>query len=508
MADMKCLRFALTLAGIAAGVVATAAQPQKKLVAFAWEFSGDTPQKLVKLAEKLDATPLDGIGIKLRATAEIDGVRTNLHYKYFMHGPAWPKAAFADQIPYLKEATKHKSMKHCFASSFRAPFAYIPWEDDAAWARIAASMRTVAWVAKEGGLKGLSVDPEDYKKVRQFVRRGDEAPYDELCKLVRRRAREVFGPVFEEYPEATVHFFWFMAHVKYYTKCDRADLTRMSRVDEDLWPAFANGVLDVLPRTATIQDGDEEAYSYLAEKNGYRNGAYMFHSLYPQVVAPENLEKYRNQVKYTPAVYLDMYTNAEGASWYKAPLEGTRLERLRKDVIQATDVSGGTIWFWGEKHPWIDRGETWNKPDGRILDTTWEEELPGLHFALEWVKDPVALFDRTVADLAAKGNLVNLAAKDSVSVTNGYVTVGMDVKGGEYYGVAFDVKGVSARVNVFFKDAKGKYVQPSINMIYPDDARGVVRVPEGGATGTIVFSAENKSGEKSVFSNLRVYRLR
>ena len=109
-------------------------------------------------------------------------------------------------------------------------------------------MRTVAWLAREGGFRGLFVDPEDYGHVRQFRRRAREVPFEERSALVRRRAREAFVPVFEE--------------------C----------------------------------------------------------------------------------------INPEKATRYKAPVEGTRLERMRRDLIQATDVSDGYVWFWGEKRTWVPRG--------------------------------------------------------------------------------------------------------------------------------------------------------
>ena len=97
---------------------------------------------------------------------------------------------------------------------------------------------------------------------------------------------------------------------------------------------------------------------------------------------------------------------------------------------------------------------------------------------------------------------------NSVTVTNGYKTVALaGVKGGEYYGIAFAAKGASAKVNVFFKDANNKYVHPSLNLVYPDDGRGVVRVPEGGVRGVIVFEAINGPGGKTVFDDIRVYRL-
>ena len=510
-----------TPAGVLFSVVATLAlfadafpsaerAERTKFIAFAWEFNSDSPEVLLRYADAFDKTPLDGIGINLMASAVIDGKRVRCSYYNFMHDPAWPKEAFAKQIPHLRELAKHRSMRHSFLSSLTAPYERrIDWMDDAEWARIAESMRTVAWVAKESGLKGMKIDPEDYRKLKQFSRRAGEAPYDELCEIVRRRGRELFAPVFEEYPDITLHFFWFFSHLEHYTKYDRADVTAMCRADENLWPAFLNGILDVLPPGAVITDGDEDGYHHTAAKNGFRNGAYMFHSLYPQLVAPENLDKYRRQVRYAPPIYTAMYTSKEGANWYKPPTEGSRLETLRRDLIQASDVSGGYVWFWTETHPWVKRAKNWKRGDPRILDTTLPEALPGLFEVMEWVKNPVAFYDRKVAELSAKGQLVNLAETDSVSVSNGYKTVSLkNVKGGEYYGIAFDVASdASARVNVFVRNAKGKYVQPSINMIYPRDGRGVVRIPEGGARGTIVFSARNPAGKKTVFENLRVYRL-
>ena len=484
------------------------AAEKPKFVVFGWEFNTSSPKELLSLADRFDKTPIDGIGIKLRAETVVDGKKTVFFYRDFMHQPSWTKEAFADQIPLFRKLTAHKSMKHCFVNSFAAPRKRISWNDDAQWARIAKSMRTVAWVAKQGGLKGLTIDPEDYHKAHQFSRAHDDPPYEELCDIVRRRAREVFTPVFEEYPDVTLHFFWFMSHVQYYAKRDRADVVRMAKVDESLWPSFVNGILDILPPEARVNDGQEDSYHSSAAKNGYRNDAYMFHSLYPKLVDPVNIDKYRRQVGYSPAIYMEMYLNKEGSTWYKGPTNGSRVETLRADLVQATDVCGGYVWFWGEKHTWVDRGKGWRKPDHRIADVTWAQRLPGLFRAMAWAKDPVAMYDSEVAAAKEKGTLDNLVEVSCVEVTNGYKTVSLkNVKGGDWYAIGYDAKGKSAKMNVFFKDAERKYVQPSINLIYPDDGRGVVRVPDGGARGTLVFSAKNAPGERTVFDNIHVYRI-
>ena len=502
-----------------------------KYIAFAWEFNSTSAKELLSLADEFDKTPLDGIGMKPHAVAEIDGKKVNLSYRHFMHQPAWPKEAFADQVPVFKKLTAHRSMKHCFLNSFAAPRTRIPWTDDAEWARLAKSMRTVAWLAKQGGLKGLTIDPEDYRNAFQFTRMAGEMEYDELCKLVRRRAREVFAPVFEEYPDITLHFFWFMSHVNYYVRRDGGDPVRMVRHDESLWPAFLNGILDILPSGACINDGDEQGYWNTASKNGYRNGAYLFHCVYPKLVAPENLEKYRRQVRYVPAVYMEMYVNPKTASWYKAPTEDSRLETLRRDLRQASDVCGGYIWFWGERRTWVDHGKGWRKGDHRILDTTWAQELPGLFRAMEWARDPQSLAEREFAALAKAGGGVNLAPAEKVVVRdenaevarkpsrdwerlgifNAFVTNSVvGVKGGSWYGISFDVKGMSPRFNVFFSDEKGKDLAPTINFLYPENgrARGVVRAPVGSASATLVFGAKNAPGSETVYSDIKFIELK
>ena len=511
----------------AVGCVPVFACSAPKYIAFAWEFNNSSPQELLKLADEFDKTPLDGVGINLRAVAVVDGIKTNLSYRRFMHDPAWPKEAFADQIPHFQKLTRHKSMKHCFLSSFTAPRTRIAWTNDAEWARLAKSMRTVAWVAKQGGLKGLYIDPEDYRNAFQFTRMAGELEYDELCKLARRRGRELFAPVFEEYPDVILHFYWFMSHLNYYCRRDGGDPVRMVRLDESLWPAFLNGILDVMPPGASINDGDEQGYWFLASKNGFRNGAYLFHHVYPKLVAPENLEKYRRQVRFVPPVYMEMYVNPKGVTWYKAPTAGSRLETLRLDLQQASDVCGGYIWFWGEKHTWVKHRKGWRKGDPRIRDTTWADELPGLFRSMEWARDRDALCERELA--ALDGSEVNLAPHSEVivgeenlkaaskpfrdwerlGIFNAFVTNSVSaVKGGAWYAVSFDVKGCPPRFNVFFSDDKGKELAPTANFVYADKKRGIVRAPEGSASATLVFGAKNAPGGKTVYSNVKFVEIK
>ena len=77
--------------------------------------------------------------------------------------------------------------------------ARVDWADDKAWANYAENMATVAWLAKQGGLKGLMLDPEEYGaqggSLPQYIHTYRDPPFEECAKLARQRGREVFSRV-------------------------------------------------------------------------------------------------------------------------------------------------------------------------------------------------------------------------------------------------------------------------------------------------------------------------
>lgn len=487
-------------------VVASNTAAATKYIFAGWDISDVTPQEILENADKFDAAGCDGVAIGLANIFPSVGqdIRKSFHIAEL---PRWKDEDVSSLKPVLKKFSRHRGLHHSFFRVNLAPRkSRLAWNDDAAWALCAENLAAAARLAKEVSFEGLVIDPEDYHKNKQNRLAAGDPPWVESKALARRRGCEIFSRVFAEYPDITILSFMLLTADSAYAQT--SDPVAYMESKRDLWPSFVNGILDILPPEARVNDGQEDSYHSSAAKLGYRNDAYMFHALYPKLVDPANLEKYRRQVGYAPAVYMEMFLNKEGSTWYKGPTNGSRVETLRADLVQATDVCGGYVWFWGEKHTWLNRGKNWHKPDHRIKDTTWAQELPGLFRAMAWAKDPVALYDSEVAALKQKGEPKNCVETTSVTVTNGYKTVSLkNVKGGEWYAIGYDAKGASAKMNIFFKDAKRKYVQPSINLIYPDDGRGVVRVPDGGANGTLVFSAKNRPGEKTVFDSIHAYRI-
>ena len=236
----------IVIFGLLAALTTVAAEDGKKCLAFGWEFRhamrlGD----LIAAGPLFDLTPLDGVELHLRMkTADGDDFGS----QNFMEGPAWTEADCAATLSELKTLARHRAFRSSFINTLRAPLTRISWTDDAAWRRIAENMRVAARLAKEAGLPGLSIDPEDYSKCRQFFRQPGDPAYSELVGLVRRRGREVVERAFAAYPNVTLFFYWFMAFQENYTPF--VDMSASAQNTGDLWPAFLNGILDALPPSA------------------------------------------------------------------------------------------------------------------------------------------------------------------------------------------------------------------------------------------------------------------
>ena len=188
----------LSQADIAAG---------KKVIGIGWCHNSVTVDDLIEHADSYAATGLDGVTMWMRgkdAAGNAVGMRQ-------IWNESWEYGMFADMVPKLKRLTVHEAFRECFLATFRSPTNRVDWTDDVTWERIAGNMRTAAAIARDGGCRGLSMDCEDYRKVRQFFRQPGEMPYGELCALARRRGAQTFRGVFEEYPDVRILSFWFLS---------------------------------------------------------------------------------------------------------------------------------------------------------------------------------------------------------------------------------------------------------------------------------------------------------
>ena len=262
-------KIALVAAALAASWCAGAEDCalRRKYIGHGWDLLAVTPEEVLAHADEFDRTGLDGVAIMPRVTAPDGRVGPRL---VPMDGKVRTRDELKGMIPVFREIVRHRGLRESFLFSMWAPPKRLAWTNDAPWASFAANMGTMAWLAKEGGLRGLLVDPEDYPRARQYRRLTSDPPYDETARLARARGAQVGAAMFREYPDmALLSFWWISVRPNYFTSdTPCAD----ARAQGDLWPAFINGLLDALPPGARFVDGNEQRLLHPPLRQSHRGG--------------------------------------------------------------------------------------------------------------------------------------------------------------------------------------------------------------------------------------------
>ena len=528
------------------GLGLTAFGAADKFVAAGWEFAGKDVDYLLQRADAYDKTPLSGCILYLEAKGR-DGLR--LTSRNIIHQRAWDYAEFEPLVPKYRELLSHKAFRHSFLNSYRAPTNRVAWTDDATWAKVANQMRVTARFAKACGFEGLQMDPEDYHRQFQYVRRStDGLSYDELSRLARQRGREVFGAVFEEFPDVRILSYWFLTMNPEYAGRIPPKLMRafMIRNGRDLWPHFVDGIFDVLPKTATLIEGCEHAYSWKAARAQYLRGAIHVREDLPNLLSPENREKYQTRLQMSFGVYLDGYSVITNGLWYMPPVEGSRLRHLSDNLDQARFAASEYIWFWGEKRSWIGAD-------------SWESVLPGLDAMLRGKGADPAVLGRTLREEMEAGRRKSVkpngacVGTDESKVPAPYTgwqeppkyklrqgTFGCDLKvgdgdssslvatgvesgcftlavdgrrTGETFGLSFSSRGEHLDATIGWrKDGVWDWSIPRdiVPITGTPDANGWTRtdwsfsIPEGANGFAVLFGVKQDAGEKCWFDNISV----
>ena len=563
--------------GVFAGVVAVACAAwafeldplgcgNRKIVLAGWEFGYLTPEDFLASADELDKTPADGVVVYIQANPAAGRTFASSD---IMTEPLWTDENLADLVKPLTKMAKHRSMRHSFIKSFRAPKDIrLDWRDEKAWRIVANNMAAVARLAKKVGFPGIQMDIEDYSKRRQFWRVETDPPFPELERLVRQRAREVCKAIFDEYPDITIFSYFGLSEL--FFQQQEKDVVALARAKRDLLPAFLNGLLDVIPPKARFQEGTENAYRYDYAKRDFLTAKTRNSNWYMPLVAPENRIKYLTQVITGFGLYLDMYVNDEKATWYFGPVNGSRLEHLRLNMAQALSGTDEYVWLWGERGRWID----WKISEpahlhGGAKKGLWREMIPGgLFESLRLLKDPARYLLPKIEKTIADGTVTNLVCNPTCAITipgepglkpgrvprpfgswqptpkkgmeksligtdtaegdgdstslflkgaNGGCLTFMreNLKPGTWYYVKARVKGEAAWPSLNFRTAEGKWLSPhNFLPIEGADAeewrtaRGCVQVPESAAGFTLALGVRFPGPNEIVrYDNIGVYEL-
>ncbi len=403
---------------------------RKKLIAVGWD--SPNAESFVKNLREMEQTPFDGVRILLDVTDE-QGRKVDLQAAF--RNERWKREWFADAIAKLK-AVRSEKLTDNFLSV--GPGSKVDWFDDAAWEQVVDHLRIAAWVAKEGGLKGILFDPEKGTSQPAFSynRQPNRERYSfaEYAAKVRQRGREAMEAMAEEYPDMviftlflnggqgyspffrkghhggrTAHFYLDGKDLKpagprgpLSVQEDQAPLDKIEGGSYHLIPAFVNGWLDAIPPTMVIVDGLEQTYTATDEATFHR-WAHSVYSASLPLVAPENRAKYRAQVRVGFGIYLDAYVNPSSSKHYVGPTGGgtekgdsPRVQRLGESVQHAVAISDEYVWLWGEKYRW------WPTDRKRVKAETWDEVAPGISDAIRYALDPTPQFEQTLREAAAQ----------------------------------------------------------------------------------------------------------
>ena len=291
------------VAALAAAALALQVSAAKKYIFTGWALNDAGPQDVLAYADLFDKTGCDGVGVPL----DPSGSPTVMGRLRLTELPRWRDYDPSPILSVCREFARHPSLRHSFFFVNFAPRKErLAWTNDAAWELLADNAATAARIAKDADFEGLIADFEDYWKKRQYRWQAADPAWDEARALARRRGREVFGGVFRAYPQITILSFQLLTTDTAYASC--CDPVAYAEEKRDLWPSFVNGILDALPPTAKLVDGNE-SFGYTAKASRhdfYRSVRDQTMGVLP-LVAEENRAKYRAQLSVSHGLYVDSY---------------------------------------------------------------------------------------------------------------------------------------------------------------------------------------------------------
>lgn len=457
----------------------TAGGLDSKYIGLFFDVIGTTPSNILAHADQFAryAPYVDGVAISIKdipAVAE-DGSVVKVSHSQIMNGSQrWTREGLKRYIPVLSKIAKKPHLTESMLIFWMSPTGdnRIGWDDDKGWANYAENMAAVAWLAKESGLKGLMLDPEEYAaqggNFAQYSLCHRDPPFEVTAKLARQRGREVFSRVFKEYPDAVILSLWCFKKFHYWLQNGRQPYP-LNGVDQsgELLHYFLNGMIDAMPPEARVVEG-AETYSRSAIDNYYVNAHVLESTTVLPLIAPENVAKYRSQFYLGNTHYFDMYrTNANSKTrWYFGPVDGSRLEHMRLNFEQSLQTATKYVWLYAEAN-----GKLFNWRDGHFANkATWEELAPGMTETIMMAKDPLTLAALRKEALVKDGKLVNLAKdlkgfqleekgglRDYHQKENDRPSV-KNVKAGERYAISFLVTEFGAKKGSFRDGAATPFV--------------------------------------------------
>jgi hypothetical protein len=541
----------LVVSQLFAGLGLAAAPAGKKFVQLGWDMP--TTQYLRANWREMDETALFD-GVIYQAAIQRDG--KDVGTSSMWEATPWQREWFASVVQDLKtcafnQLTDNFLRLNCSPGT-------LDWFDDAGWAALVNKIAIAGWIVRDGRQKGVCFDFESYGEPQFRFQPARGKPFAEAAAMARERGAQVMGALASECPDATILTLWLnSANVSAGKLSD--PMAGLAGENYGLLAPFVDGMIAAMPSTMTMVDGCESAYlydsseAYLMAYNTIRQTD----GPCARLVSPENRPKYRAQVQAGFGFYLDAYVNADTSYWYIGGGDGSRLERLQRNLTYAREVCDQYVWVYGEQCRWWPRSYA---DPASSAGQMWENAVPGITQAIRWAKDPVAAARHAIES----GALVNLLANASFSegasadgalpvrwgawqdektsggtfaldrevgrsaagsarmsgVASGCFIQNLEVKPGDRYAVRAHVHSVGsgvATVTVRWQDANGRWMawdRDSTSVFGPvvdgwSETTNAVQVPEGVGRLVLLLSVSSQVSEADQcwYDDVAVYRL-
>ena len=309
----------------------------KKLLGFACDLV-DTRYLKENIAE-LERIPIDGLIISVHPDAKkIAEGELYLGRIQLASGPRLRHEDHRQAISDLKTTKFNRFTDNFIDFSMCARNAY-DWFDDK-WSIYAHNAGVLARVAKQGGLKGLFIDTENYggRNVPvpypfSYSFRKDNATrsFEQVAEQVRRRGRQFMAAIVSEYPDITI-----MMH---------PDMFGSESNQSELVSAFIDGLLEAGPN-ATLIDAGGLAYDAMLHEN------FVQMRKYAERRGPERSkipDRYKRRMKYAYGLWVDSKPDVYGG-WHTDPAEFDlnyrSPDRLEHTLYSALTVSDRYVWLF------------------------------------------------------------------------------------------------------------------------------------------------------------------
>lgn len=323
----------------------------KKLIHFGWG-TRDTIYVREHWRE-MEQMPFDGIGISVAVdrTKPTTGDNTTPNLLgWNLFGPqTFRLEDFRPAIADLKAAKWQKFTDNFLVttmSSSSQDFRF-NWFDNARWKTILHNWRLLVTLAKEGGCKGVILDPEHYGasffSYAEMHKRADR-PFREYEAKARERGRELMTATRDIFPDITV--LTLLGHSYVWNDVRSRENTRpvkpMAEAEYSLLVAFLDGMLEGASSRARIVDGYEAAFAFRDHINFERAYDDIKHKAAQLSSVPR---RYARQVDAGFGLWLDY-----GQKW-NATDSGKNFFRpteLQASLKAALEVSDRYVWLYSQ----------------------------------------------------------------------------------------------------------------------------------------------------------------